>query len=515
MKNILSICIVASLLLICFGAGPNTEAPKPEGSVINKSNIPIATFSVLTEMPIGSVQGGCYVEDGLYLFCYSSKTSDNLTLVCFDSQKGKIIWKKELNGGAHGNAICFRPADRRLYIADCLSYADTQNLLNTISVVDYDNLDAGVIDVIRLPGGGSVYSIAYDRDTDTFYSTNYRGAVEGYANALYSYEGVFERVKTVVYLDDYAARFKPAHSSQGVQCVHDGIAYIPYHVPSAKIAGFDITSGELVWAASVPYEIREHVVGELESVIFDPENQDLMLLSARAFLRYEDDSGVKDGWIREYDGYWYYYDAGVMQTGWKQIRGLRYYLDESGKMLIGQHIIDGEQYSFNEYGALITDKWEKDGRAWIYYGADGRKAIDVELNIDGSWFRFDSSGIMLANTWYRDEAGTQYYFTTYGCRAHDEELEIQGGWYRFDENGKMLTNAWYHDGPMSCYYEESGKKAVNTGLEIDGEYYRFDSDGVLIQDTWYKENGVLYYYDEDGRRSTEKKGKHPGQMLQP
>lgn len=262
------------------------EAACDSTTYISKSYIAEGDFTLLYSGEKTRVQGGCYVEDGLYVFCCTIPNSDELVLRCFDSKSMDYVWEKTINGGYHGNAICFRPVDRRLYIADCFSYMSRDKLRNTISVVEFDNIEAGVVDVIKSPARGNIYSIAYDRDTDTFFSTNYRGNKERDANALFIYNGVFESVKDIVYLDDFAARFTPPHSSQGVQCVKDGIAYIPYYSPDAIIAGYDITNGQLLFAEKVPKSFQNHKIGELEAVMFDPDEEKLTVLSKTSLIQY-------------------------------------------------------------------------------------------------------------------------------------------------------------------------------------------------------------------------------------
>lgn len=258
-----------------------------DDTFIQKDKIAKGEFSVLSTLSDNGTQGCCYTENGLYVICCASSKSDNLRLRCYDSKSKEFVWDKTINGGAHGNAICFRPYDRRLYIADCFSYESRGVLKNTISVVDYDNIDAGVIEVITSPARGGIYSIAYDEKTDIFYSTNYRGSTEGNSNALFSYDGVFETVRNVVYLDDFTARFVPVHSSQGVQCVVDGIAYIPYYSPKPVIAGYDILTGKLLFAEVIPWKVDEYDVCELQSVMYNNDNKTICILSSSVLMQYD------------------------------------------------------------------------------------------------------------------------------------------------------------------------------------------------------------------------------------
>ncbi len=272
---------------VCLPANADTAIPS-EGFIL-KDRIAEGEFQQLFTLDEYGIQGGCYTEEGRYVICFSSSTSNNLILKCLDSNTMQFLWSVSINEGKHGNAICFRPADRCLYIADCFSYDSRSVLDKTISVVDYDHPEAGVIETIVSPARGGIYSIAYDREADTFYSINYRGTVEGDANALFSYDGVFESVRQMVCLDDFSARFVPAHSSQGVQCIADGIAYVPYYAPEPIVAGYDLYTGKLLFAEKIPKSIGGSKIGELESVLYNEDSKNIWILTSKMILQYADE----------------------------------------------------------------------------------------------------------------------------------------------------------------------------------------------------------------------------------
>lgn len=287
-RYIFSIAFIAVLFaLIMLNITVLSYANSTDKTYIDKTRIAEGKFDMLYHVDKDMAQGGCYIEDGLFVFCYCSNNSDNLILRCFDINTLEFVWEKTINGGAHGNAICFRPKDRKLYIADCFSFDSREVLNNTISVLDYDNIDAGITEVIVSPARGGIYSIAYDRETDTFYSTNYRGSKEGDANVLFSYEGIFEEVKDEIRLDDFTTRFSPVHSSQGVQCVTDGIAYIPYYSPRPIIAGYELPTGRLLFAELIPKAIDGIENGEIESIIYNEDDKTIIVFTSTSILRYD------------------------------------------------------------------------------------------------------------------------------------------------------------------------------------------------------------------------------------
>lgn len=268
-------------VLICF---INLSCKKPfMQTEVCKNAI---EYDLLTEIPFWASQGCCYIENGIYLIAYPSSTGDLCIFKGFDSIKKQYIFEKFVYGCGHVNSICFRPIDRKLYIAECTD--NTGDIVNRISVIDFDNIESGVINVLFSPARGSIYSIAYDVDSDKFYSTNYIGVEEGDANVLFSYNGIFESVNKEIVLDDFSVRYKPHHSSQGVQCVVNDIAYIPYYEPTKIIAGYSIDTGELLLAYTIPDCIGTWYIGELETVFFDPIKESLIISDSFTLIEISD-----------------------------------------------------------------------------------------------------------------------------------------------------------------------------------------------------------------------------------
>ena len=215
------------------------------------------------------IQGGCYTENGNFVIYIAEHESDYGVLQCVNMDDYAIKWTSPRLKLYHGNAIAFRPNDRKLYIAPCYAQEDTSTLLNKILVVDYDEHQS-IESEITPPGPGGIYSIAHDRETDVFYSTNYRGTAEGSANALYEYTGVFDSVNRVILLDDLSARGKIVASSQGVQCVADGIAYIPYYSPHKCIIGYSLETGAKISVSNLGRTTNDFKnIGEPQFVTHD------------------------------------------------------------------------------------------------------------------------------------------------------------------------------------------------------------------------------------------------------
>lgn len=275
--------ILLIFILILFGC--KNEHYTLDKLKVNKKIDESMKVSKVSDISYICQQSGCYIEDNLYVIAYCSSFGDFCVLRCFDASTGEFVWEKYVEGCGHANAICFRPIDRRLYIADSIDTHAKKGLNNTISVIEYDNIENGIVEVIESPARGGIYSIAYDMGTDTFYSTNFTGIKEGEANVIFSYNGIFESVKKeIILLDDYTVMNDPHESSQGVQCVCDGIAYIPYYEPEEIIAGFDLDTGELVVAYEIPQIVDGYQCFELQGIIYNYNVNKFVIVEAAALI---------------------------------------------------------------------------------------------------------------------------------------------------------------------------------------------------------------------------------------
>lgn len=243
-------------------------------------------LKLITKLPQIWALMGCYVENGKYIIGYVSTLGEPLILRCYNSIFNSWEWVKIIDECTYANSICFRPSDRKLYISNSYTYADEGRLANTISVLNYDDIDNGIADIITSPARGKIYSIAYDRDSDTFYSTNFLGSTENDSNALFSYNGVFNSVKSEILLDDFTVRNDTIYSSLGVSCVNKGIAYFVYYSPSKFIAGFDIETGECAGVYELPLKTQDDfMIGEPQTLIYNPDDDHYILQTATNLIR--------------------------------------------------------------------------------------------------------------------------------------------------------------------------------------------------------------------------------------
>ena len=217
-------------------------------------------------------------------------------------------------------------------------------------------------------------------------------------------------------------------------------------------------------------------------------------------------AAASNGWVKDSDGYWFYYENGSPVTGWKKIGGSWYYFipDFGGRMCVGWMNSDpefysvtkfrysGDWYHFNDSGAMDANKWFKSvyelagggvSITWSYCLSDGKRAIGWH-KIGGVWYYFDPffQGEMVAG----------------------EEYFIDGKWYYFKDNGALYTG-WkqltrgddYGNLHTFWAYFTSAGAVQDAWKNIDGKWYYF-SDLEMLTGGPYSIDGKLYYFKDSG-----------------
>ena len=194
-----------------------------------------------------------------------------------------------------------------------------------------------------------------------------------------------------------------------------------------------------------------------------------------------DGTQAENEWVL-IDGSWYYFDGTDLATnGW------------TGTNWRG----DYKYYYFDVNGHYETSCWHSiyhkysDTTTWTYSKADGTRAENEWLWINGSWYYFDGSD--LANDGW---TGTNW-------RGNYK-------YYYFDANGHYETNCWHstydkwNDVTTWTYSKADGTRAEDEWLPINGSWYYFDGDTLATNGwhgTWWNGQYVRYYFDANGHYS--------------
>ena len=248
-------------------------------------------------------------------------------------------------------------------------------------------------------------------------------------------------------------------------------------------------------------------------------------------------------WIKDGQGYWYWYEGSNYVTGWKEIDSVWYYFNSSGVMQTSQWIgnyyvlADGtmakSQWISNDYvdasGLWQPNQWINNGRWWYRYG-DGSYPISKfdKINgqmyyfnqygymetgwkeIDSVWYYFDSSGVMQTSQWIGN-----YYVLADGTMAKSQWISND----YVDASGLWQPNQWINNGRWWYRYGD-GSYPISKFVNINDQTYYFDAYGYMatgwrvIKDQWYyfNDSGIMvrsqwignYYLQEDGTMATNK-----------
>ncbi|MBO4702031.1 MAG: hypothetical protein J5625_05130 [Lachnospiraceae bacterium] len=190
---------------------------------------------------------------------------------------------------------------------------------------------------------------------------------------------------------------------------------------------------------------------------------------------------VKNGWEKQSDGTYKYYENGTAVTKKVKKIGNDYFgFDDRGIMYddISFGMYDGGTYIYyraKKGGYLYVNSWyENEYGSKYYYGAGGRANVgDAVLTIDGVKYLFYSGGKL--NTRGIAEVNGIIYVSDNDGKAYVAKL---GGWTKVGED-------W-------CYFEEEGSYKSYTVFQDGGKYYLWTNNGRVLRDNYYSFNDYAY-----------------------
>ena len=204
---------------------------------------------------------------------------------------------------------------------------------------------------------------------------------------------------------------------------------------------------------------------------------------------------VKNCWKYIGNGYYYFYDDGIMAANtWVG----EYYVDASGVWVPGFDangaygwVVRAGRRSFRFYDGTWAQGWLLLDGNWYYFGEDKWVKTGWQT-IDNNRYFFYDNGVLAANTWIGE-----YYVGESGAWIPDY---WNPGWHDFGDGWKayrsadgtswvngwqFIDNAWY-------YFQNNWMlRGWNT---VDGKRYFFYDNGRLAQNTWVGQ----FYVDEAG-----------------
>ncbi|WP_244832893.1 leucine-rich repeat domain-containing protein [Clostridium sp. BJN0001] len=169
-----------------------------------------------------------------------------------------------------------------------------------------------------------------------------------------------------------------------------------------------------------------------------------------------------------------------LNEGFHYLKGKLCYYNHAGNRVTGDYKINGQTYQFDEDG-FVKNGWEKDDNESFLYYDNGEMEKNKWMFINGKYYYFDQEGKMLKGI--QEINGDKYYFSEDGSMLLGWQ-QIDSEWYYFNDSGKMSYGWIYLGNKTFYFDKTSGKMVTGTDVLIDGQNYSFDNYGHLIKNTW-------------------------------
>ena len=213
------------------------------------------------------------------------------------------------------------------------------------------------------------------------------------------------------------------------------------------------------------------------------------------------DTMYKTGWVKTFDGWYYFLHGDVVRNTFKVIDSNKYYFSYDGKMKCDEVFAEGNMHYYaNKNGFIIEKKnaWYKNTQGdWLYFLEDGDLAINQFYPIGNDIYLFDENGILQKGV--VDHYGKSYLTDQSGAVLVNKGWKkVDGQWRYVQDDGTLLFDSLFEDGHKVYYVNEYGVMVANQVKLMNGSYYVFDVNGVLTKtipsfNGWKKIQNVWYY----------------------
>ena len=143
------------------------------------------------------------------------------------------------------------------------------------------------------------------------------------------------------------------------------------------------------------------------------------------------------------------------------------------EIVMGWSKNDAGKWQYGTEEGYLSNGWNKIGKTWFYFNADGTAK-------QSEWFQ---------------ENGTWYWFNS-NCGAATGWAKVDGEWYFFKGNNAMKTGWEKVDG--NWYYMASSGKMVTGWCEVNGKWYYFSKESNSLGQMLYSTTVDGYKLGADG-----------------
>ena len=145
------------------------------------------------------------------------------------------------------------------------------------------------------------------------------------------------------------------------------------------------------------------------------------------------------------------------------------------------------------YSEIVMGWSQNDAGKWMY-GTEEGYLNNGWNKIGKTWFYFNADGTAKQSEWFQ-ENGTWYWFNS-NCGAATGWAKVDGEWYFFKGNNAMKTGWEKVDG--NWYYMASSGKMVTGWCEVNGKWYYFSKESNSLGQMLYSTTVDGYKLGADG-----------------
>lgn len=145
------------------------------------------------------------------------------------------------------------------------------------------------------------------------------------------------------------------------------------------------------------------------------------------------------------------------------------------------------------YSEIVMGWSQNDAGKWMYGTEEGYLSNGWN-KIGKTWFYFNADGTAKQSEWFQ-ENGTWYWFNS-NCGAACGWAKVDGDWYFFKGNNAMKTGWEKVDG--NWYYMASSGKMVTGWCEVNGKWYYFSKESNSLGQMLYSTTVDGYKLGADG-----------------
>ena len=143
------------------------------------------------------------------------------------------------------------------------------------------------------------------------------------------------------------------------------------------------------------------------------------------------------------------------------------------EIVMGWSKNDAGKWQYGTEEGYLSNGWNKIGKTWFYFNADGTAKQSEWMNENGTWYWFNSN-----------------------CGAATGWAKVDGEWYFFKGNNAMKTGWEKVDG--NWYYMASSGKMVTGWCEVNGKWYYFSKESNSLGQMLYNTTVDGYKLGADG-----------------